>query len=152
MFVLGLLVPGSSRVLIGLGDADEEGTYTWSDGSPFQYDSWGNRQPDDFQGTRDCVVAERPNGLWDDIRCIDGRVSYMCEIEFKPAEVCPDPNPSTGRLQTMLIVYQNLNFVLSDLLRKFFKKRHDSLNTPHFLIFSVFHGSGAQLVEIFIDS
>ncbi|KAK0138871.1 Macrophage mannose receptor 1 [Merluccius polli] len=61
---------------IGLSDRDTEGTWKWVDGTNMTSSSWGESQPDDYDGAEDCVAA-RGNG-WYDARC-DKLKYWMCE-------------------------------------------------------------------------
>lgn len=61
---------------IGATDVGMEGTYTWSDGEPFDFDSWATDEPND-DGSEDCV-AFRASGLWEDTECGDAK-PFVCE-------------------------------------------------------------------------
>jgi hypothetical protein len=65
---------------IGLEDQAVEGTYTWTDGTPFGFTAWGLNQP--TGNPEDCVVA-RPNAgaveQWADFTCTQP-IAFACEI------------------------------------------------------------------------
>eukprot|EP00038_Savillea_parva_P030119 m.75643 g.75643 ORF g.75643 m.75643 type:complete len:511 (-) comp9007_c0_seq2:85-1617(-) len=58
---------GSSGFWTGLTDVAREGTFTWSDGSPFTFSSWGNGEPNNV-GNEDCMETSR-SGNWNDLPC-----------------------------------------------------------------------------------
>jgi hypothetical protein len=66
---------------IGLNDITSEGTWKWTDGTPYSYTYWYSSRPDGGTG-ENCVVFFRNNwvggGYWDDRPCTDARY-YMCE-------------------------------------------------------------------------
>ncbi|KAG9469826.1 hypothetical protein GDO78_019567 [Eleutherodactylus coqui] len=55
---------------IGLHDMDEEGTWTWVDGTNYEtsYKSWGIGEPDDWEDAEDCVYLWA-FGVWNDVSC-----------------------------------------------------------------------------------
>lgn len=61
---------------IGATDIAVEGTFAWSDGEPFDFDSWATGEPNDG-GTEDCV-AFRASGLWGDTVCSAAK-PFVCE-------------------------------------------------------------------------
>ena len=63
----------------GLHDQDEEGAFVWTDGTPFDYDAWGNGEPNDA-GSEDCAHwADWTGGQWNDIPC-DYEIPYVCKL------------------------------------------------------------------------
>ncbi|XP_066445591.1 hepatic lectin-like [Eleutherodactylus coqui] len=79
---LGFLSDASSYRFywIGLHDMDEEGTWTWVDGSNYEtsYKRWSDDQPDDWQDGEDCVHL-RAFGEWNDISCDYEGAYGICE-------------------------------------------------------------------------
>ena len=66
-------------VWIGLNDVASEGTMLWeAGGAPILYTHWAAQQPDDFDGTEDCVELLADGRGWNDRPCTDLRV-YLCE-------------------------------------------------------------------------
>merc|ERR1711962_1690367 len=65
---------------IGGTDEAQEGSWTWSDGSPWDYQKWGSGEPNNAGGSEDCSMMW-PNG-WNDVPC-----------EYIPTAV---PNQDTG--------------------------------------------------------
>jgi hypothetical protein len=60
----------------GGSDADKEGAWTWSDGTPFVYTRWGTGE--NVAGdSEDCLVARNINGTWADDACSSSR-PFMC--------------------------------------------------------------------------
>ncbi|XP_078000060.1 echinoidin-like [Glandiceps talaboti] len=77
---------------IGLGDAEEEGNYVWSDGDPMcegSYTNWAPGEPDnndkhDPDG-QDCVQLWFRSGnklLWDDEYCDYRAKGLVCEVSI----------------------------------------------------------------------
>jgi cysteine-rich repeat protein len=62
---------------IGAGDQVTEGTYTWSDGTPFGYVHWAPNEPNDTT-VEDCVFM-RADGTWDDHDCAQTWPAFVCE-------------------------------------------------------------------------
>ena len=64
---------------IGLSDVDVEGSMLWADGdAPDAYTNWADLQPDDLDGSEDCVELLADGRGWTDRPCTDLRV-YLCE-------------------------------------------------------------------------
>ncbi|XP_052803256.1 macrophage mannose receptor 1-like isoform X2 [Mya arenaria] len=68
-----------TTIWIGLNDLDTEMGYSWSDGSPLSYRSWGNGEPNDAAGTDDCVEYASWSHRWNDNTCYAAR-PYVCKI------------------------------------------------------------------------
>ena len=63
-------------ITIGAIQADNEGDWTWQDGSPWGYENWSGGEPNDHQGVEDCAeivlnVHDRQlePGYWNDVGC-----------------------------------------------------------------------------------
>ncbi|EYF04947.1 Hypothetical protein CAP_3758 [Chondromyces apiculatus DSM 436] len=65
---------------LGLTDLTTEGTFAWESGEPFAYTNWEAGQPDDFEGTEDCVEMYHVTGEWNDDNCTY-EYHYVCEYE-----------------------------------------------------------------------
>ena len=72
---------GLSHTWMGGNDIDEEGTWKWTDGSPFEFTYWNSGQPNNSGGDEDCMHAwgiERERGeTWNDETCSDS-LTYLC--------------------------------------------------------------------------
>ncbi|KAH7699818.1 hypothetical protein AAVH_33074, partial [Aphelenchoides avenae] len=42
-------------VWIGLFDASKSGNWSWTDGTPLEFENWGSSQPDNEGGTQYCA-------------------------------------------------------------------------------------------------
>ena len=77
----GMNSRGLSNTWIGGNDIDEEGTWKWTDGSPFEFTYWNSGQPNNSGGDEDCMHAwgiERERGeTWNDETCSDS-LTYLC--------------------------------------------------------------------------
>jgi len=64
-------------VWIGANDKDKEGTWKWTDGSPFEYTNWYPGQPNSYYGDgEDC--AQQLFGFWADVPCTDWSKGLLC--------------------------------------------------------------------------
>ena len=72
---------GLSHTWIGGNDIDEEGTWKWTDGSPFEFRFWHSGQPDNYGGIEDCMHAwgiELERGeTWNDGICSES-LTFLC--------------------------------------------------------------------------
>jgi len=79
--VIASLYP-NTNVWIGLDDMENEGTFVWSDGTPFcdcgGYNNWNEGEPNDLGGNEDCTHL-LPNGRWNDLNC-NKKIQYVCEV------------------------------------------------------------------------
>ena len=73
-------------VWIGGTDKDKEGTWKWTDGSPFDLTWWGWRpkQPDNYKGREDCLHITVGEGkhwtdtMWNDWPCTNEGEGFVC--------------------------------------------------------------------------
>lgn len=64
---------------IGLNDLETEGAMRWEGSVELgSYRNWASEQPDDFDGTEDCVELLADGRGWNDRPCTDLR-GYVCE-------------------------------------------------------------------------
>ena len=61
---------------IGLTDQEDEGNFTWVDGTPVTYHFWVGNQPDNKYGNQHCAVNGRTG--WYDTRC-EMKRKYLCK-------------------------------------------------------------------------
>jgi hypothetical protein len=74
-----VLQGASGDAWLGLSDLETEGAMRWHDGADLgPYRNWAAEQPDDFDGTEDCVELLADGRGWNDRPCTDLRV-YVCE-------------------------------------------------------------------------
>ena len=81
---LKTLVSGStSGFWIGASDIRNEGNFTWSDNSTFDFRNWPSTQPDSHGGNQDCVRLHPTEDFsWDDDNC-ENKQRYICSISGK---------------------------------------------------------------------
>ncbi|KAM9425674.1 type-2 ice-structuring protein-like [Pholidichthys leucotaenia] len=54
----------------GGNDLTQEGTFTWTDSSPFNYNDWCMNEPNNYMGVEDCILMNVSGGkCWDDEKC-----------------------------------------------------------------------------------
>ncbi|XP_048244770.1 uncharacterized protein LOC124121271 [Haliotis rufescens] len=65
-------------IWIGGTDIDTEGTFTWSDGTPFNWTNWGNDQPNNY-ANQDCIESydETNQYQWNDQDCTF-ELTFVC--------------------------------------------------------------------------
>ncbi|XP_059210527.1 ladderlectin-like [Centropristis striata] len=69
---------GHPLTWIGGSDAEMEGTWLWTDGTPFRLTDWCTEQPDNWQGNENCLqIYKGDNKCWNDLRC-DSELSSVC--------------------------------------------------------------------------
>ncbi|XP_032438024.1 galactose-specific lectin nattectin-like [Xiphophorus hellerii] len=76
------------RTWIGGSDAQEEGTWLWSDGSPFHYTNWCAGEPNngatDPRGVQQCLqMNDKPEKCWDDLWC-NFALPFVCAKKICP--------------------------------------------------------------------
>ena len=70
-----------SRCWIGLNDRDNEGTFTWADGTEVTYTRWNSGEPNNV-GNEDCTHKHN-NGYWNDRSCTYILSCYFCSATGK---------------------------------------------------------------------
>ena len=71
---------GNRNVWIGLNDRVIEHTYVWTDGLPVLITSWWRNQPNDYDGTQNCVYLNSAQGRWNDLGCQNKR-PFVCKMK-----------------------------------------------------------------------
>merc|ERR1712142_419035 len=64
---------------LGGSDKAKDGTWVWSDGTPWDYSDWSSGQPDNHGG--DCLKGNWHNLLWDDDAC-SKEYLFLCMKKF----------------------------------------------------------------------
>ena len=75
-------------VWLGGTDKIKEGTWSWIDGSPFEFTNWSRREPNNWkiepnEPDEDCMHMDRlgrlgqDRGKWNDLRC-DTKLHFLC--------------------------------------------------------------------------
>ena len=72
----GMNSRGFGSTWIGGNDIDEEGTWKWTDGSPFDFTFWDRGQPDNWGGNEHCM-HHGFFGHWNDQSCSDS-LTFLC--------------------------------------------------------------------------
>ncbi|MBU1218709.1 CotH kinase family protein [Myxococcota bacterium] len=63
-------ISSDSNWWIGTDDITNEGTFTWTDGTPMDFSSWAPGEPNNYDGNEDCGhIAPWAGGQWNDIPC-----------------------------------------------------------------------------------
>ncbi|XP_042352881.1 macrophage mannose receptor 1-like isoform X2 [Plectropomus leopardus] len=77
---------------IGLSAPDPVTGYVWSDGSPLQFQHWGDGEPNNRNNVESCVVlySNGQDGYWSDVHC-ESTYGYLCQIR---KDVTPNPSPA----------------------------------------------------------
>lgn len=69
---------GLHSVWIGYSDIASEGNWRWISGARFDFQSWKDGEPNDFQGDEDCAEWFPEDGRMNDLVCTAKR-PYVCE-------------------------------------------------------------------------
>ncbi|NXC59127.1 MRC1 protein, partial [Aleadryas rufinucha] len=76
---------------MGLNALDSDGGFTWSDGSPVNFEKWSHGEPNNYDGNEKCgVFTGYLNMNWNDLFC-EHMLDYVCQIK-KGASLKPEPN------------------------------------------------------------
>ena len=70
---------GNKTTWTGGSDRDTEGSFTWTDGTPWDTNLWSSGNPDQFLVNQDCVTMSKlKEGLFNDVRCTE-RFQFVCK-------------------------------------------------------------------------
>ncbi|XP_041443149.1 hepatic lectin isoform X1 [Xenopus laevis] len=74
-----------NRFWIGLNDLEEEGTWTWVDGTDYStsYQFWTKGEPNDHLKNEDCAHLWNFTGEWNDVHCTFEVPYAICEKKIK---------------------------------------------------------------------
>ena len=73
-------VQGVTSAWIGFTDSEQEGVWTWSDGTSSAYTNWNAIAPDDFGDGEDCAEVRIADALWNDRPCSNNK-GRVCRID-----------------------------------------------------------------------
>lgn len=80
-FLYKAVSKGKKSVWIGLNDRRIEKHMVWSDGTPYDFDHWNVREPNDNAGSENCIEMIFTTGKWNDIKC-SSYMGYICKKEL----------------------------------------------------------------------
>ncbi|XP_053573886.1 hepatic lectin isoform X2 [Bombina bombina] len=73
----------SMRYWIGLSDLDDEGVWTWVDGTDYEksFKFWKKGEPNDYSSNEDCAHVWT-SGEWNDVHCTYDQAYAVCEMKL----------------------------------------------------------------------
>ena len=71
-------VPEVLRPYLGGTDVAVEGEWVWSDGTEWDFEFWGEDEPNNYSEVEHCLTSDS-TGYWNDTAC-DGEMPYVCEV------------------------------------------------------------------------
>ncbi|CAL8313738.1 unnamed protein product [Merluccius merluccius] len=75
---------------IGLSSLDSNAGFTWSDGSPLNFERWSFGEPNNYNDLEHCTEMERYSDFWNDCYC-EAFKNWICQIS---KGVTPKPEPT----------------------------------------------------------
>lgn len=72
---------GYQSAYFGLVDRNYDGTWTWADGSNYEYQNWAEGEPSDLNEPYGMFYFKFSDGLWNDGRWGDDTTAFICEWE-----------------------------------------------------------------------
>ena len=75
---------GDRLFWIGLSDLEQDGLFLWEDGTTVTYSTWSSDEPNDHDGSSDCVHLDYANKrrLWTDSDCFIRNAYALCEKNY----------------------------------------------------------------------
>ena len=73
-----IAVLGGLGAYVGGTDAASEGTFVWTDGSPFDFTNWLGGEPNNSGDGEDCLQINDSLGGWNDVPC--GGAHFVCKL------------------------------------------------------------------------
>lgn len=70
---------GMGDYWIGFHDAQVEGKFVWTDGSPDDFTFWNGGEPNDYGNGEDCAHVYSSNGTWNDLDC-NALLNFVCKL------------------------------------------------------------------------
>lgn len=65
---------------VWIGGKRVDDTWTWTDGTPWDYDNWAKKEPNNNKGKEDvAVIKERDDNQWNDIQS-KTKCEFLCKI------------------------------------------------------------------------
>ena len=64
---------------LGASDIKKEGTFEWSDGSPWDFSAWRSGEPNEANGNEDCLEGNWDDLKWNDRNC-DHKRMFLCKL------------------------------------------------------------------------
>ena len=80
----GMNSRGLDNTWIGGNDIDEEGTWKWTDGGPFEFSFWASGEPNSYGGIEEDCMQHGHNGKWNDLPCSYASWSFLCSKKKTP--------------------------------------------------------------------
>ena len=65
------------HIWLGGSDVRQEGSWEWTDGTPFDYSAWYQGEPNNYGRNQDCL-EERWGDKWDDNNCEKDQL-FVCK-------------------------------------------------------------------------
>merc|ERR1711962_334586 len=88
-----------SYIWIGGNDKDEEGTWKWADGSPFELTFWSFGQPNNFANNEDCMIHGWGPNMWYDYPCTARVKGLLCGKKICETKATVNSTSSTATVR-----------------------------------------------------
>ncbi len=95
--LIASLLESDSRVWLGGSDANEEGTWTWVTGEPFNYNNWADSEPSNSSGCEHYMEYWVEKSGWNDAPDYSGNnTGFVVETQLEECRITLDPNGGDG--------------------------------------------------------